>query len=73
MQVAQRFDCLAVTLEMPFKDVADHPEPEQASRGEGGAGVRREAMAVRAAAAKWERMKGGRTRVCVEEAGVQTT
>ncbi len=25
--VAQRFDCLAMTLEMPFKDNADHPEP----------------------------------------------
>ncbi|WIA12468.1 hypothetical protein OEZ85_012503 [Tetradesmus obliquus] len=28
-QVAQRFDCIAVTLEMPFKDTADHPEPVQ--------------------------------------------
>ncbi|KAF6262183.1 peptidase M14, carboxypeptidase A [Scenedesmus sp. NREL 46B-D3] len=28
-QVAQRFDCLAVTLEMPFKDTADHPDAVQ--------------------------------------------
>ena len=27
-QVAQRFDCLAVTLEMPFKDVASRPAPK---------------------------------------------
>jgi murein tripeptide amidase MpaA len=26
-QVAQRFDCLAMTLEQPFKDAANHPEP----------------------------------------------
>ncbi len=26
-QIAQRFDCLAMTLEMPFKDNADHPDP----------------------------------------------
>lgn len=26
-QVAERFDCLAMTLEMPFKDNADLPEP----------------------------------------------
>jgi len=26
-QVAQRFDCLAMTLEMPFKDNADLPDP----------------------------------------------
>ena len=26
--VAQRFDCLAMTLEMPFKDDANHPHPE---------------------------------------------
>ncbi len=26
-QVAQRFDCLAMTLEMPFKDNADAPDP----------------------------------------------
>ena len=26
-QVAQRFDCLAMTLEQPFKDTADTPEP----------------------------------------------
>ncbi|TNE87600.1 MAG: hypothetical protein EP330_18055 [Deltaproteobacteria bacterium] len=25
--VAERFDCLAMTLEMPFKDNADHPDP----------------------------------------------
>jgi murein tripeptide amidase MpaA len=25
--VAQRFDCLAMTLEMPFKDDANHPDP----------------------------------------------
>eukprot|EP00879_Flechtneria_rotunda_P018014 GHRR01018879.1.p1 GENE.GHRR01018879.1~~GHRR01018879.1.p1 ORF type:complete len:337 (+),score=67.21 GHRR01018879.1:316-1326(+) len=36
--VAQRYDCLALTLEMPFKDTADHPEykqgwsPERAKR-----------------------------------------
>jgi len=27
-QVAQRFDCLAMTLEQPFKDTADTPHPE---------------------------------------------
>ncbi|HCH66775.1 MAG: hypothetical protein CL927_04705 [Deltaproteobacteria bacterium] len=27
-QVAQRFDCLAMTLEMPFKDNADLPDPD---------------------------------------------
>ncbi|MFN3369948.1 MAG: M14-type cytosolic carboxypeptidase [Sphingomonadaceae bacterium] len=26
-QLAHRFGCLAMTLEMPFKDSADHPEP----------------------------------------------
>ena len=26
-QVAHRFDCLAMTLEMPFKDNADLPDP----------------------------------------------
>jgi murein tripeptide amidase MpaA len=26
-QLAHRFGCLAMTLEMPFKDAADHPEP----------------------------------------------
>lgn len=26
-QVAERFDCLAMTLEMPFKDNADRPQP----------------------------------------------
>jgi len=26
-QIAQRFDCLAMTLEQPFKDAANHPEP----------------------------------------------
>lgn len=26
-QLAQRYGCLAMTLEMPFKDSADHPEP----------------------------------------------
>lgn len=29
MQVAQRFDCLSVTLEMPFKDCANNPDPAQ--------------------------------------------
>eukprot|EP00877_Chromochloris_zofingiensis_P000660 jgi/Chrzof1/10595/Cz05g04220.t1 len=28
-QVAQRFDCLSVTLEMPFKDCANNPDPAQ--------------------------------------------
>jgi murein tripeptide amidase MpaA len=28
-QVAERFKCLAMTLEMPFKDTADHPMPEE--------------------------------------------
>ncbi|QUL37694.1 M14-type cytosolic carboxypeptidase [Erythrobacter sp. JK5] len=28
-QVAQRFGCCAMTLEMPYKDLADFPEPEQ--------------------------------------------
>lgn len=28
-QVAQRFDCLAVTLEMPFKDCRSNPDPER--------------------------------------------
>jgi len=27
-QIAQRFDCLGMTLEMPFKDNADAPDPE---------------------------------------------
>ena len=27
--IAQRFDCLAMTLEMPFKDNANAPDPEQ--------------------------------------------
>lgn len=27
--LAQRFDCLAMTLEMPFKDDANHPDPER--------------------------------------------
>jgi len=27
-QIAERFDCLSMTLEMPFKDNADAPEPE---------------------------------------------
>jgi murein tripeptide amidase MpaA len=27
--VAERFDCLAMTLEMPFKDTADTPRPEE--------------------------------------------
>merc|ERR1711939_1221009 len=26
-QVAERFDCLSVTLEQPFKDCFDNPEP----------------------------------------------
>ncbi|MEL7539307.1 MAG: M14-type cytosolic carboxypeptidase [Pseudomonadota bacterium] len=26
--LAERFDCLAMTLEMPFKDDANHPDPE---------------------------------------------
>lgn len=25
----ERFDCLALTLEMPFKDAANHPDPEE--------------------------------------------
>lgn len=37
LQVAQRFDCLAVTLEMPFKDTADFPDPVQV--GGGGTGL----------------------------------
>eukprot|EP00878_Enallax_costatus_P010763 GHUV01011240.1.p1 GENE.GHUV01011240.1~~GHUV01011240.1.p1 ORF type:complete len:336 (+),score=49.72 GHUV01011240.1:1466-2473(+) len=28
-QVSQRYDCLAVTVEMPFKDTADNPENSQ--------------------------------------------
>lgn len=28
-QTAQRFDCLAMTLEMPFKDTADTPRPKE--------------------------------------------
>ncbi|OMH38370.1 hypothetical protein BGP75_07440 [Motiliproteus sp. MSK22-1] len=28
-QVGQRFDCLSFTIEMPFKDNADHPDPVQ--------------------------------------------
>ncbi len=28
-QVAERFQCTAMTLEMPYKDLADAPEPEQ--------------------------------------------
>jgi|UniRef100_A0A6T7JN58 murein tripeptide amidase MpaA len=28
-QVATRFDCLALTLEMPFKDCASNPDPER--------------------------------------------
>lgn len=28
-QVAERFGCTAMTLEMPYKDLADAPEPEQ--------------------------------------------
>jgi hypothetical protein len=35
LQVAERYDCLAVTLEMPFKDTADHPDPVQV----GGSGL----------------------------------
>ncbi|NCG18861.1 MAG: hypothetical protein GWP91_07600 [Rhodobacterales bacterium] len=27
--VSQRYDCLAMTLEMPFKDNADHPDPKE--------------------------------------------
>lgn len=27
--LAERFDCLAMTLEMPFKDDANHPDPKQ--------------------------------------------
>ena len=26
-QIAQRFDCLAATIEQPFKDTADTPDP----------------------------------------------
>ncbi|MDP6934211.1 MAG: hypothetical protein QGG40_14900, partial [Myxococcota bacterium] len=28
-QVSQRFDCLAMTLEMPFKDNADAPDERE--------------------------------------------
>jgi len=28
-QICKRFDCLAVTLEMPFKDCASNPDPER--------------------------------------------
>merc|ERR1719296_519979 len=28
-QICERFDCLAVTLEMPFKDCASNPDPER--------------------------------------------
>jgi hypothetical protein len=28
-QIANRFDCLAVTLEMPFKDCLTNPDPER--------------------------------------------
>lgn len=31
-QVGQRFNCLAMTLEMPFKDYAEAPEPLQVGR-----------------------------------------
>ena len=26
-QIASRFDCLAITLEMPYKDLVEHPDP----------------------------------------------
>lgn len=29
LQVAQRYDCLSVTVEMPFKDTAENPENTQ--------------------------------------------
>jgi hypothetical protein len=28
MYIAERFDCLSLGLEMPFKDNANHPEPD---------------------------------------------
>ncbi|EFN52803.1 hypothetical protein CHLNCDRAFT_26412, partial [Chlorella variabilis] len=38
-QVGERFNCLSFTLEQPFKDNADLPDPEQASRQPGGGGA----------------------------------
>lgn len=32
-QIAVRFDCLAVTLEMPFKDCMSNPDPERGWNG----------------------------------------
>ena len=34
----ERFDCLALTLEMPFKDAANHPDPEKGWSPERAAG-----------------------------------
>lgn len=39
LQVGERFNCLSFTLEQPFKDNADLPDPEQASRQPGGGGA----------------------------------
>ena len=38
VQIGQAFDCLSLTLEMPFKDSADLPEPIQVGRGRAGRG-----------------------------------
>jgi murein tripeptide amidase MpaA len=35
----ERFDCLALTLEMPFKDDANHPDPEEGWSPERAAGL----------------------------------
>ena len=35
-QIGQRFDCLAATLEMPFKDSACVPRPKGSAKGFGG-------------------------------------
>lgn len=37
--VGERFDCLALTLEMPFKDAANHPDPERGWTPERAAGL----------------------------------
>lgn len=36
--VGERFDCLSLTLEMPFKDAANHPDPEKGWSPERAAG-----------------------------------
>ena len=36
--IGERFDCLALTLEMPFKDAANHPDPEKGWSPERAAG-----------------------------------